>query len=610
MRRAVWSLVLAVPAFLVTSPLYADGIPDDGVRVLLRGPVHEAFAQPVNLTPQAGPIAPKQPPDPVAELPPDERPAGDSVVWIPGYWSWDNDSASFIWVSGFWRLPPPGRVWVPGYWAPTVGGWQWVSGYWMPVGQDSMLFRAVPPATLEAGPTVAAPDADSIYAPGCWLWNQSRYVWRPGCWTPGQANWVWVPAQYYWTPAGYAFVNGYWDYPLEQRGMLLAPVAFDRPVFAAPGWRYRPTCAVNLAGLFGSLFIRPAYGCYYFGDYYGPECLRAGFQPWCVYGPRCYDPLFSYCRWSHRDFPDWHAGLLRLYDGRLKGQIPLPPRTLALQNRFIGDHAGDPRLLHNTSDIVRRDARSNDILLHQMLTPLGQIKRVEGRDLSLVKVSPAERDRFMQSTRDFRKVVDDRRGTELSTVRVEDHRTPDRVTIKTGSGPGSDVRITNTPTGVHVSPTLGSTPTHIQTNNPTINSTNIPATHPASQPTVTRSSAPASVAAPTHTASPTPPAAPAHTAAPIHTPPPPHNPPSPPPPPQKSTNQGTKSSSNPATKAAPHQSSAPKEHTRSVRTTAEHSAPARSAPTHASSHSAPAHNSGSHSSSAGHSSSSDHSGKR
>src|SRR5581483_1636341 len=96
-----------------------------GVEVLTRGPVHEAFAEPVVFDPQPRPIVPKAPPPPIDELPPDQKPEGDQVQWIPGYWSWDDERDDFIWISGLWRLPPPGRQWVPGYWNQVEGGYQW-----------------------------------------------------------------------------------------------------------------------------------------------------------------------------------------------------------------------------------------------------------------------------------------------------------------------------------------------------------------------------------------------------------------------------------------------------------------------------------------------------
>ena len=48
--------------------------PPAGVEVQARGPVHEAFAQPVDPQPAAGPVAPKPPPELIDELPPDQKP--------------------------------------------------------------------------------------------------------------------------------------------------------------------------------------------------------------------------------------------------------------------------------------------------------------------------------------------------------------------------------------------------------------------------------------------------------------------------------------------------------------------------------------------------------
>ena len=47
-------------------------------------------------------------------MPPDERPEGD-VVWIGGYYAWDDDRGDYMWVSGCWRTKPAGKEWVPGY---------------------------------------------------------------------------------------------------------------------------------------------------------------------------------------------------------------------------------------------------------------------------------------------------------------------------------------------------------------------------------------------------------------------------------------------------------------------------------------------------------------
>src|SRR5258708_427158 len=72
----------------------------EGVEVQTRGPVHEAFAGVVSFQPEAGVVTSKKPPEPIDELPAEQRPAGANVAWIPGYWAWDDDRDDFLWVSG------------------------------------------------------------------------------------------------------------------------------------------------------------------------------------------------------------------------------------------------------------------------------------------------------------------------------------------------------------------------------------------------------------------------------------------------------------------------------------------------------------------------------
>src|SRR3954467_5100809 len=93
-------------------------VPDDssGMQVLTQGPVHEAFAEPVVYDPQPGPVIPKQPPAPIEEMPPEQKPEGEDVQWVPGYWACDDSRNDFLWISGIWRAVPPGRQWVAGYW--------------------------------------------------------------------------------------------------------------------------------------------------------------------------------------------------------------------------------------------------------------------------------------------------------------------------------------------------------------------------------------------------------------------------------------------------------------------------------------------------------------
>src|SRR5205823_4325651 len=99
-----------------------------------------------------------------------------------------------------------------------------------------------------------APDEESIYVAGCWIY-QGRYLWRPGHWTRHQPGWVWIPAHYVWTPIGCIFVEGYWDAPLDERGLLFAPVRFDLRVWGRRP--YVPQYVVPTDFLIGALFIAP-----------------------------------------------------------------------------------------------------------------------------------------------------------------------------------------------------------------------------------------------------------------------------------------------------------------------------------------------------------------
>jgi hypothetical protein len=70
------------------------------------------------------------PPSPLTEQPSEPKPAGDDVIWAPGYWIWDTSEDNWLWVRGVWVHAPPGRRWFPGYWSVAADGWRWVPGYW------------------------------------------------------------------------------------------------------------------------------------------------------------------------------------------------------------------------------------------------------------------------------------------------------------------------------------------------------------------------------------------------------------------------------------------------------------------------------------------------
>ncbi len=327
---AVIAAALPVAAVL-NDPTYGE----NGMEVLAHGPVHEAFAETVAFDPEPGIIVPKAPPEPINEIPPDQKPDGD-VDWIPGYWGWDDDRDDFIWISGTWRAVPPGRQWVPGYWIDTAEGYQWITGYWASEADSTTTYLPEPPESVEVGPNVNAPSPNHTWIPGCWIWYQNAYAWRPGYWAPVRADWVWIPAHYVWTPMGYVFVGGYWDFAVGSRGLFFAPVAFGVSFTFGSGFYFTPSFVINLGVFSNCLFLRPRYHHYYFGDYYATRYYQRGIYPW--FSPHArrhgYDPIYAHQRWKHRNDPHWKRDLQATYQLRLRNQAARPPRTLREARRL------------------------------------------------------------------------------------------------------------------------------------------------------------------------------------------------------------------------------------------------------------------------------------
>ena len=359
-------------------PLPAQEQPE----VLTRGPVHEAFAEPVNVKAQAGWTAPEQPPAAIAETPPALRPAGGGVVWVPGYWSWDADRKAYIWVSGCWRVAPPHRVWVPGYWARAGIGWQWIPGFWSLAGETEIAYLPPPPDATDLQPPGPPPSADVTWVPGCWSWQQGRYVARAGYWLNQQPGWVWVPAHYSWTPRGYVFVDGHWDRPWEQRGVLFAPVFFGPTFRARLGFAFSPSITLDLGAVSASLFAFPLYSHYYFGDYYDDSYARFGIYPWfeCTRSPFWYDPIFVYARWhNRRTDPRWEQHERENYQHRHDFRDDRPLRTYRAQEER---HA-------RPNEPLRRDVQLGRPLSAVIANP---------KALRFERVTPAARERIVRQT--------------------------------------------------------------------------------------------------------------------------------------------------------------------------------------------------------------------
>jgi hypothetical protein len=364
--RYFYSCIALLVGLLIFANFARADLPplEEGVQVLARGPIHEAYAEPVSATPGAAPIIAREPPALLEEIPADQKPEGD-VQWIPGYWAWDDDRNDFLWVSGIWRLPPPGREWIAGHWAQVDGGWQWVPGFWAASDQEELAYYPPPPDPVDAGPSEPAPTSDSVFVPGNWVYRETRYVWRPGFWRDYRPGRIWVPAHYVWTPAGYLYVEGYWDYPLRERGLLFAPVAIDSDLALRPDWFFRPRYVVDDDCLQGALFVNSDCGHYYFGDYFDAGYRRRGFLSWLDFrfGRGCYDPLFGYYRSYYGADSGWEVGLRDLYAGRFSGDLIRPPRTLIEQNTLVQNITNNNTTVNNVTNI-------NNVT---MLTPLSQV---------------------------------------------------------------------------------------------------------------------------------------------------------------------------------------------------------------------------------------------
>jgi hypothetical protein len=372
----------------------------EGIEVLTRGPVHEAFAETISFDPEPGVLVPKAAPDPIEELPPDQKPDGANVDWIPGYWAWDDERTDYLWVSGVWRALPPGRQWVSGYWANLDRGAQWTSGYWADAQTEEIEYLPEPPATVEEGPNIAAPSADHQWIPGSWIWQQNRYGWRPGFWNLTQPNWVWTPARYVWARRGYVYVDGYYDHSVERRGVMFAPVYVSASTYSRPGFSYSPAMVINPNVFSSHLFLRPSYGHYYFGDYYGSNYASIGFSPWFSFASHrsVYDPFYAHQRWHHRSDRQWSNRLESDFARRRDREEARPPRTWT-------DQRERP---------TRDPAIADDNLV--LAAPLEEVVASKKNSRPFKPLAQEERKQFSQRGQEFRTAREARQQLEDMTA--------------------------------------------------------------------------------------------------------------------------------------------------------------------------------------------------
>ena len=244
---------------------------------MTEGPLHEAFLSPrKDLEPNH--VA-KAPPPPIEEKPAIDPPS-DKAQWIEGYWEWDAGRNDYVWVTGTWRVSPPGRFWVNGYWKRDDRGWYRVPGFWSERKTDRLDYRKDgPPQERPDEEPGEPPSSDCFYIPGQYYPDGDGVVWKKGYWTKAYPGWAWVPAQWVRQPDGWVFQDGYWDRTLEDRGTLFAPAEVDKSAQPSDNLTYQPYTTVppEMYGKLNGAFGRPnsnydGYpGVYYdeSGRYYG-----------------------------------------------------------------------------------------------------------------------------------------------------------------------------------------------------------------------------------------------------------------------------------------------------------------------------------------------------
>ena len=279
---SVGTLALEVPMF-DPLPQYnpaATPAETNAVRPTTEGPLHEAFLSPAK---DRDPVyADKAPPSPINERPGVDPPS-ESAVWIPGYWEWNPGSKDYVWATGTYRNPPPGRFWVNGYWKRDDKGWYRVPGFWSDRQTDRIDWKKNgPPADHPEEEIGPSPGADHFYIPGHYAPDGEGVTWKKGYWAKAQAGWSWVPAQWVHQPEGWAFQEGYWDRTLEDRGTLFAPAQGgtitpdgnpNAEVTYTPLSQIAPEQYGQIYGAFGrpNTYYDGYPGCYYdnTGRYYG-----------------------------------------------------------------------------------------------------------------------------------------------------------------------------------------------------------------------------------------------------------------------------------------------------------------------------------------------------
>ena len=327
----------------------------------------------------------------------------------------------------------------------------------------------------------------AVWAPGCWMWMDSRYVWRPGFWVPPQPNWVWVPAQYTWTPGGYLFCEGYWDRPLRHpRAPLRARSIFSQPVYAQPAFVYRPTITIAAGGLMASLFVRPSFGAYYFGDYYAANYVGVGIYPWFSFHQSRYgyDPMFAYYSVTYaRTNPAWVVQQREAFAFRREHLDARPPHTYAEMVRVTNVTRVNNITINNTTVV------NNNIRNVSFAQPVARMAaehpaafaRVEAAEQRRAVAQAVQVQRFQQErvrsevALQARAAAEPNRPRTVEMARFADRRRPPRTS---GAGRGGVAPPTTSRRAAPAHPALDHAAQPLAAGHPGVRPEPHPAVHP------------------------------------------------------------------------------------------------------------------------------------
>jgi hypothetical protein len=391
-------------------------------------------------------------------------------------------------------------MWVPGRWDTVDGGWQWVPGFWAAAQekQHEVSYLPQPPAPLEAAASVPAPSPDHVYVAGYWVYRDDHYVWHPGYWYLPRPDWIWVPAHYTWTPAGYVFVEGYWDHALRNRGIMYAPVYIDVAVARRPGWYYTPRLVIGCDAMCGALFVRPGCSVYYFGDYYEPG-YRTTYVAYCDYHPYgCYDPIYCGARYEHRADPQWSVSISLSFGNRYSGVDPRPARTFVYNQTVIN------KTVINETVINKTTVNNTNVNNVSMVSTMKQVSASQG--MAMKPVPMAERQEHQAAAKEMHAAAKQRSAMEAQakaqgppkagqparSVKMDVPKSQGAAVAKANVAAKTEAAKTGTPPAAHTAPqtkTPGAANTPAKTDPkaaPTTQKTETkaptPGTHPDAKP--------------------------------------------------------------------------------------------------------------------------------